>query len=104
MIEKADEPIEFEVSMGNYGNKFDNETQASSSTTEPTQAIFGGNKIGLFLIICEVFGFPETFIPIDFEIYSDFAKFMPFRFFFVGLIQRYCVIFRNLLLLPSMGV
>nr|XP_039273403.1 myoferlin-like isoform X2 [Styela clava] len=42
MIEKADQPIEFEVSMGNYGNKFDNETQASSSTTEPTQAIFEG--------------------------------------------------------------
>lgn len=45
MIEKAEEPIEFEVSMGNYGNKFDNETQASSATTEPIHATFGGTKI-----------------------------------------------------------
>lgn len=42
MVEKPNEPIEFEVSMGNYGNKFDPDTQASSSTTEPAQAIFDG--------------------------------------------------------------
>lgn len=42
MIEKAEKSIEFEVSMGLYGNKFNSETQECSSTTEPISATFGG--------------------------------------------------------------
>lgn len=46
MIEKAGKSIEFEVSMGIYGNKFNSETQASSSTTEPIHATFDGIYTG----------------------------------------------------------
>ncbi|XP_077973068.1 myoferlin-like isoform X2 [Styela clava] len=42
MIEKADNAVEFEVSIGNYGNKFDVDTPLDSSTTEPTKPVFGG--------------------------------------------------------------
>nr|XP_026691585.1 myoferlin isoform X3 [Ciona intestinalis] len=42
MIRKPMERVEFEVSMGNYGNKFDSDVGASSSTTEPGNAVFDG--------------------------------------------------------------
>uniref|UniRef100_H2ZAE6 C2 domain-containing protein n=1 Tax=Ciona savignyi TaxID=51511 RepID=H2ZAE6_CIOSA len=40
MIRKPLERIEFEVSIGNYGNKFDTEVGAASSTTEPGNPVF----------------------------------------------------------------
>uniref|UniRef100_H2ZAE2 C2 domain-containing protein n=1 Tax=Ciona savignyi TaxID=51511 RepID=H2ZAE2_CIOSA len=42
MIRKPLERIEFEVSIGNYGNKFDTEVGAASSTTEPGNPVFDG--------------------------------------------------------------
>uniref|UniRef100_H2Z7I4 C2 domain-containing protein n=1 Tax=Ciona savignyi TaxID=51511 RepID=H2Z7I4_CIOSA len=42
LIRKPLERIEFEVSMGNYGNKFDCDVKLSASTTEPHNAVFDG--------------------------------------------------------------
>jgi len=42
MISEVDAPIEFEVSVGNYGNKLDDHIQPSVSTTQPTNAVFDG--------------------------------------------------------------
>lgn len=42
MIEKSYENTEFEVSIGNYGNKFDADIAASASTTEPIAGKFDG--------------------------------------------------------------
>ena len=38
-----DGPIEFEVSIGNYGNKLDPDVPPCSSTTTPTHAVFDGH-------------------------------------------------------------
>ncbi|EDV22852.1 uncharacterized protein TRIADDRAFT_28445, partial [Trichoplax adhaerens] len=43
MITVADAPIEFEISIGNYGNKLDDTVAAASSTTQPTNAVYDGN-------------------------------------------------------------
>ncbi|XP_076821667.1 myoferlin-like isoform X3 [Clavelina lepadiformis] len=44
LIDKAYENVEFEVSMGNYGNKFDVDLGTSCSLTEATNPIFDGCK------------------------------------------------------------
>ncbi|XP_076460960.1 myoferlin-like isoform X2 [Babylonia areolata] len=44
MISAIDAPVEFEVSIGNYGNKLDENIPPSSSTTQPTNAVFDGCK------------------------------------------------------------
>jgi len=43
MICETDGPIEFEVSIGNYGNKLDNSCEPQSSSTPPYNAVFDGN-------------------------------------------------------------
>lgn len=42
MIASTDGPLEFEVSIGNYGNKLDQSVPPSSSTTPPTNAVYDG--------------------------------------------------------------
>ena len=42
MIHPIDTPIEFEVSMGNYGNKLDNNAPVQSSTTPPSNLLYDG--------------------------------------------------------------
>ena len=42
MISAVDGPVEFEVSIGNYGNKLDESLVAGVSTTQPTNAVFDG--------------------------------------------------------------
>ncbi|XP_070210966.1 myoferlin-like isoform X3 [Littorina saxatilis] len=44
MISAIDAPVEFEISIGNYGNKLDENVPPSSSTTQPTNAVFDGCK------------------------------------------------------------
>nr|KAG5693813.1 hypothetical protein BaRGS_004421 [Batillaria attramentaria] len=42
MISAIDAPVEFEVSIGNYGNKLDENVPPCASTTQPTNAVFDG--------------------------------------------------------------
>uniref|UniRef100_UPI00358F149C dysferlin isoform X2 n=1 Tax=Myxine glutinosa TaxID=7769 RepID=UPI00358F149C len=42
MLTDVDDPIQFEVSIGNYGNKYDVTCQPLASTTQYTRAIFDG--------------------------------------------------------------
>jgi len=42
MISEIDAPVEFEVSIGHYGNKLDESLAPSVSTTQPTNAVFDG--------------------------------------------------------------
>jgi hypothetical protein len=44
MIHPIDTPIEFEVSIGNYGNKLDTNVPAQSSTTPPSNPLFDGRR------------------------------------------------------------
>ncbi|XP_078421454.1 myoferlin-like [Cetorhinus maximus] len=42
-MQDVKEPIQFEVSVGNYGNKFDKSCKLHASTTQYSQAMFDGN-------------------------------------------------------------
>ncbi|XP_041370601.1 myoferlin-like isoform X3 [Gigantopelta aegis] len=42
MINAVDAPVEFEISIGNYGNKLDENVAPCASTTQPTNAVFDG--------------------------------------------------------------
>ncbi|XP_047127416.1 myoferlin isoform X1 [Hydra vulgaris] len=42
MISESDGPIEFEVSIGNYGNKLDSSVAPQSSSTPPVNPVFDG--------------------------------------------------------------
>lgn len=43
MISKVDSAVEFEVSLGNYGNKLDESLPPSACTSQPTNAVFDGS-------------------------------------------------------------
>ena len=43
MVYPVDAAVEFEVSIGNYGNKLDNNVPAQASTTPPSNPVYDGN-------------------------------------------------------------
>ena len=43
LISESDGPIEFEVSIGNYGNKLDSSCDPQASSTPPTNPVFDGS-------------------------------------------------------------
>lgn len=46
MLANVKELIQFEVSIGNYGNKFDATCKPYSSTTQYCHAVYDGKKLG----------------------------------------------------------
>uniref|UniRef100_T1JKN2 C2 domain-containing protein n=1 Tax=Strigamia maritima TaxID=126957 RepID=T1JKN2_STRMM len=44
MVSETNSSVEFEISIGNYGNKFESTTMPSPSTSQPTNAVYDGCK------------------------------------------------------------
>jgi dysferlin len=44
MVHPYDEPVEFEVSIGNYGNKLDSDSPVQLSTTPPCNPVYDGKQ------------------------------------------------------------
>ena len=42
MLCEDDDPVEFEISIGNYGNKLDESVPPQPSTTQPTNPVYDG--------------------------------------------------------------